>query len=244
MIGSINFDLQSFEASHKEVKKVYQKLDETTSRKTLIEAGNEGLLNALLKHFAMREKEPRKSSGFPCFGQQYPKRYFWRGTRGLSVSEKTRITLSSPSRMEGQVSINSPALAHKLSANPPEIKPKGGRRYLAIPASPIAAAWDGMPRDFPGGLRFAFSLTPEGHWLPSLIAAANYKKRLKDGSEKKGFNKEGLTRGANAGANDVAFWLVHKVKTRHDPNAMPSANTQHDAATAAVKTAVRKLLSR
>jgi hypothetical protein len=126
----------------KEAKKVYQKLDETTSRKTLIEAGNKGLLNALLKHFAMREKEPRKNSGFPCFGQQYPKRYFWRGTRGLSVSEKTRITLSSPSRMEGQVS-----------------------RWLT----------------------FAFSLTPGGHWLPSLIAAANYKKRLKDGSEKKGF---------------------------------------------------------
>ena len=239
MIDSINFDLQSFEASHKEAKKVYQKLDETTSRKTLIEAGNEGLLNALLKHFAMREKEPRKSSGFPCFGQQYPKRYFWRGTRGLSVSEKTRITLSSPSRMAGQVSVNSPALAHKLSTNPPEIKPKGGRRYLAIPASPIAAAWDGMPRDFPGGLRFAFSLTPDGHWLPSLIAAANYKKRLKDGSEKKGFGK-----GANAGANDVTYWLVHKVKTRHDPNAMPSRSTQHDAATAAVRTAVRKLLTR
>ena len=115
---------------------------------------------------------------------------------------------------------------------------------MAIPASPIAAAWDGMPRDFPGGLRFAFSKTPDGHWLPSLIAAANYKKRLKDGSERKGFNKEGLTRGANAGANDVAYWLVHKVKTRHDPNAMPTHAVQQDAATSAVRMAVRKLLLR
>ena len=145
--------------------------------------------------------------------------------------------------MEGQVSVNSPALAHKLSTNPPEIKPKGGRRYLAIPASPIAAAWDGMPRDFPGGLRFAFSLTPDGHWLPSLIAAANYKKRLKDGSERKGYNQEGEIRGANAGANDVAYWLVHKVKTRHDPNAMPTRSALHDAATVAVGAAVRKLLA-
>ncbi|MBE6396671.1 MAG: hypothetical protein E7046_06685, partial [Lentisphaerae bacterium] len=87
MATSINFDLQAFEASHEEAKKVYYKLDEYTSRKTLIEAGSKGLLNALLKHFAMREKEPRKSSGFPCFGLQYPKRYFWRGTRGLSVAE-------------------------------------------------------------------------------------------------------------------------------------------------------------
>jgi hypothetical protein len=51
----------------KEAKKVYQKLDETTSRKTLIEAGNKGLLNALLKHFAMREKEPRKKLWLPLF---------------------------------------------------------------------------------------------------------------------------------------------------------------------------------
>ena len=146
--------------------------------------------------------------------------------------------------MEGQVSVNSPALAHKLSTNPPEIKPKGGRRYLAIPASPIASAWDGMPRDFPGGLRFAFSLTPDGHWLPSLIAAANYKKRLKDGSERKGFTKEGSIRGANAGANDVAYWLVHKVKTSHDPRAMPRQSDQTKSATEAVRAAVRKLLSR
>lgn len=239
MITSINFDLKAFETSHKEVKKVYQKLDEYTSRKDLIEAGNRGLLNALIKHFAMREKEPSKSSGFPCFGQRYPKRYFWRGVRGNSVAEKTRITLSSPSRLIGQVSIESPALAHKLAPSPPPIRPKGGRRYLAIPANPIAAAWDGMPRDFPGGLRFAFSKTPDGHWLPSLVAAANYKRRRKDGSESKSFSGKG-----NAGENDVAYWLVHKVQTRHDPRAMPRQSDQTKSATEAVRAAVRKLLSR
>lgn len=239
MIASIEYDVQAFEGSKKDAEKVYKKFGEEPSKRTMIEAANEGLLNALRRHFAMREKEQPKSTGFPWFGQRYPKRYFWRGTKGVSVYENTRITLSSPSRLVGQISINSPALAHKLASNPPPIRPKGGRKYLAIPASPVAASWTGRPRDFPGGLRFAFSRTRDGHWLPSLIAAANYKKRRKDGSETKGFGK-----GANAGQNDVAYWLVHKVRTRSDPRAMPSPHDQTRAATAAVRTAIRNLLAR
>lgn len=177
MIDSVEFDLQAFEASENEADKAFRKFGEEPSRKAMIDAANEGLISALRKHFSQREQEMPKSTGFPWFGQHYPKRYFWRGTRGTSVAEQIRVTISSPSRLIGQVSINSPALAHKLSMNPPEIRPKGGRRLLAIPANPIAASWDGMPRDFPGGLRFAFSKTPDGNWLPSLIAASNYKRR-------------------------------------------------------------------
>ena len=153
MIDSVEFDLQAFEASQAEARKAYEKLGEDSSRKELIEAANDGLISALSRHFAMREKEMPKSTGFPWFGQHYPKRYFWSGSRGMSVSERIRVTLSSPARLVSQVSINSPALAHKLASSPPDIKPKGGRRYLAIPANPIAAAWDDMPRNFPGGLR-------------------------------------------------------------------------------------------
>jgi len=240
MIDSVEFDLQVFEACQKEAEKNLEKLQTDASRKTLIEAANEGLISALRKHFAMREKEMPKSSGFPWFGQHYPKRYFWRGTRGTSVAEQIRVTLSSPARLVGQVSINSPALAHKLAKNPPVVKPKGGKRYLAIPANPIAASWDGMPRDFPGGLRFAFSKTPDGHWLPSLIAASNYKHRVKKtGRETKKFDGTG-----NAGQNEIVYWLVHKMKSRHDPSAMPMQRVQTNAATAAVRTAVQRLLAR
>lgn len=240
MINSVEFDLKAFEDSQAEVEKVIKKLDQGPARKALIDAANEGLIVALRKHFALREKELPKSSGFPYFGQHYPKKYFWRGTRGTSVSEQIRVTFASPSRLVGQVSINSPALAHKLASNPPDIKPKGGNRYLAIPANPIAASWDGMPRDFPGGLRLAFSKTPDGHWLPSLVAASNYKKRSKKtGSESKSFGKS-----ANAGRNEVVYWLVHKAKSRHDPNAMPTQQTQTTAATSAVRTAVKRILAR
>lgn len=240
MIDSVEFDLQAFEATEKEAEKMFNKLGETPARKTIIEAANEGLVNALRRHFAMREKEMPKAAGFPWFGQRYPKRYFWRGTRGNSVAERIRVTLSSPARLVGQVSIASPALAHKLAENPPPIKPKGGRKYLAIPANSIAAAWDGMPRDFPGGLRFAFSMTPDGHWLPSLIAAENYKHRAKrSGRERKKFDGTG-----NAGANDVVYWLVHQVKTRRDMSAMPAQRVQTTAVTAAVRAAVQRILAR
>lgn len=239
MIGNIDIDFHLFEQSRAEAEKVIEKLDRGPSRKVIIDAGTEGLISALRKHFALREKEMPKSSGFPWFGQRYPKKYFWRGTRGTSVSEQIRVTLSSPSRLIGQVSINSPALKHKLATNPPDIRPKGGRRCLAIPANPIAASWDGMPRDFPGGLRLAFSKTPDGHWLPSLVAASNYKKRSKKtGSESKSFG-----RSANAGANEVVYWLVHKVKSRHDPAALPTQRDQTNAVTRAVRTAVQRILT-
>lgn len=240
MIGNIDIDFHRFEQSRAEAEKVIEKLDRGPSRKAIIDAGTEGLISALRKHFAQREGEMPKSSGFPWFGQRYPKKYFWRGTRGTSVSEQIRVTLASPSRLLGQVSINSPALKHKLATNPPDIRPKGGRRYLAIPANPIAASWDGMPRDFPGGLRLAFSKTPDGHWLPSLVAASNYKKRSKkSGSESKSFGGS-----ANAGANEVVYWLVHKVKSRHDPAALPTQRAQTNAVTSAVRTAVNRILAR
>ena len=215
MIDSIEFDQRAFEASTKGAERSFRRFEEPSARKTLIEAANAGLANALRRHFAMREREAPKSSGFPWFGQTYPKRHFWYGTRGDSVADRIRVTLSSPARLAGRVSINSPALAHKLAANPPEIRPKGGRRYLAIPANPTAAAWAGRPRDFPGGLRFAFSKTPDGNALPSLVAAGG-----------------------------GAYWLVHKARTRRDPNAMPSHGDQSRAATSAVSAAVRQILAR
>ena len=171
MINSVEFDLQAFEATKKEAEKAFRKLGETPARKVLIEAANDGLVNALRRHFAMREQEMPKSTGFPWFGQPYPKRYFWQGTR-----------------------------------------------------------------DFPGGLRFAFSKTPDGSWLASLVAAGNYKR--KDG-------RLAMTgRGGKDGANDVVYWLVHKVRTRHDPHAMPTQESQLNAATAAVMIAVLKILAK
>ena len=235
----VSVDSKALEASMNGAEKAIKFLEDPETRKTLIEAGNEGLMNALRKHFASREKEPHSTFGFPWFGQSYPKKYFWRGTRGTSVAEKMKVTLSSPARLEGRITIESPALAHKLDPSPPEIKPKGGRKFLAIPANPTAAQWDGMPRDFPGGLRFAFSKLPSGAWLASLVAAANYKR-----SQKGKTKLVTSDNGGEEGENEVVYWLVHKVETAHDPNALPKREAQTLATSSAIRIALQRILQK
>lgn len=205
------------------------------SRKAIIEAANAGLVNGLRRHFRQRERAPGRSDGFPWFGQAYPKRYFWYGTRGTSVAERIRVTLSDPERMAGRMTISSPALARMVSPNPGPIRPTGSRRCLAIPASPLAAGWTGMPRDFPGGLRFAFSRTPDGHWLPSLVAASNVRRTSRGAG--------GVAKGGKTGAGAVVYWLVHKANPRRDPEALPTAGEQRAAVRDAVAAAVRRILA-
>ena len=229
----MNIQVDVDDAQIKAATKAVSFLEDAGNRKTVIEAANEGLANALRRHFSNREREPH-AVGWWNIGQgAFPKRYFWRGTRGTSVAEKIRTTLVSPARLEAQIAIDSPALAHKLNPNPPPIRPKGGRRYLAIPVNPNSAQWTGMARDFPGGLRFAYSRLA-GHWLPCLIAASNYK------NGKGRFTSSG--KGTKTGENEVVYWLVHQVATRHDPRALPDANEQRSAVQGAVMTAVANLL--
>ena len=208
-------------------------LENEDNRRTLIEAANEGLASALRRHFAAREREPHVV-GWWNNGATYPKRYFWRGTRGTSVAEHIRTTLVSPQRLEAQVSIDSPALKHKLAQNPQPIRPTGGRKYLAIPASPQAAQWTGTARDFPYKLRFERWRRPNGSWISALIARQNF--LTKSGR----WNKSGKAK-LRQGQGQVVYWLVHQVRTRHDPNALPSNSTMSSAVNAAVSNAIRHI---
>mgnify|MGYP006931930845 FL=1 len=220
---TVSLDENTLERGLQAARKSFSCADNPAFRKTLVEAGVAGIVNALRKHFREREREPENRFGFPKFGQSYPKRYFWYGTRGTSVAERIRIVRTSPAALDGQVAVNSPALAHKLSTNPPPIVPKGGRKYLAIPASPEAAGWSGRPRDFPGGLRLAFSRVPGSgdRWLPSLVSATQ--------------------KGAVSGSPQ--YWLVRKVLTRHDPQALPSNAALQDAAVSAIRSTVSRRTS-
>lgn len=233
MSVEITFDERLFDETRKAVERHINQLNRPECRKELIEAANQGVVNALRRHFAERQKEQPKSTGFPWFGQAYPKRYFWHGSRGNSLSDKIRKS-SFPSRMEGWVGIDSPALKHKLAVNPPPITPKGGRRYLAIPANPNAAEWEKEPRNFPAELAFRYRPTPDGHWLPCLVAESNYKKvngRLASSGK-----------GGKSGEQTVVYWLVHQVRTKRDPNALPTEEVMKDSATSAVASVVRRLV--
>ena len=226
MISSIDIDRAAFDASRKEADRAVARLGEPAARKLMLESAHGGLIKALQRHFSAREKEPH-ATGWWNVGQTFPKRYFWRGTRGDSVYEKIKVSAFDIEKMESVVTVESPALKHKIAKNPPAIRPKG-HRYLAIPASAAAANWQGMPRDFPGGLRIAHSRTPGGRWLLSLVAARS--------TNRKSPNPPTAT-------PQPLYWLVHKVKTRHDPNALPPKADQIAAATSAVKSAIRIILS-
>ena len=78
----LDFDERLFNETRRAVERTVDALDRPEARKELIGAANQGVVNALRRHFAKRQQEQPKSRGFPWFGQIYPKRYFWRGTRG------------------------------------------------------------------------------------------------------------------------------------------------------------------
>lgn len=209
----------------------------------VVEAAGEGVRAATIRHFREREKEPRKSEGFPAFGQEYPKRHFWAGTRGNSVAE----AVGKGERKGGEltISINSPALAHKANPNPPEIRPKGGRRYLAIPANARAAGFDGPARDFmPGNLAFGFARTPDGRWLPALVAKGHYLRRVSKGARAGQLAVAKASQRATEGAGDAQFWLVRKVRTPHDPKALPDEGALAEEAAAAAEAALRSFAGR
>ena len=227
-------DIDIDESKLKATAKSVSFLEDERNRRTVIEAANEGLASAIRRHFATREKDSHRIGWWNLGHGAFPKRWFWRGTRGTSLAENLRTVQISPAKLETTVAVNSPALAHKLNRNPPPIRPKGGRRYLAIPANPVSAQWSGMARDFPGGVRFAYSRL-FGHWLPSLVAATNYKK-YKSSKRNRLAESDG-----KSGENEVVYWLVHKVQTRYDQNAMPSSRVQHSSVQSAVASAVAQL---
>lgn len=218
-IPILNIDKKLLEASSKAVEKRISMLDTTASRKTLIESATAALVNSLRRHFREKEQLPHTTSGFPCYGKNYPKRYFWYGNHGTSIAESIRSE-SNPSSLTANVNIKSPPLARKLDPQAAPITPKRAK-YLAIPASLEAASWRGMPRDFPTALSLTYSKTQDGHWLPSLVAQSKNSKS----------------------SATVHYWLVHQTNPRSDPQAMPSRAVQTAAVASALKTALRKLFS-
>jgi len=203
---------------------------------TVAEAAAAGVRNALIKHFRARQAEPRNHAGFPAFGQVYPSRNFWFGVRGDSVAEAVSQPVLHGAGY-AEININSPALAHKLAKSPPPITPKGDRQYLAVPAAPAAAAWEGMPRDFPVRMKFGYAPTPEGRWLPALVAEDNWFVRSKSGKQKRVSPDAKNARGIR----QPIFWLIRKARTKHDPRALPGTDTLRTAAEKAAARAVRTL---
>ena len=221
----------TIECNIEPARKLLGKLD-AASVEAILRNAAVGVRNAAIRHFRSRNSEPARSDGFPRFGESWPKSNFWSGV-AKSVGE---VAVQGDT---ATISISSPALAHKADTNPPVIKPKGGRRYLAIPANARSAGWVG-PKDSPIELRFGFAPTPEGHWMPALLAKRDHLRTVKKG-KKAGQRVMAAERSATTGVSTVQYWLVHKVQTKHDPNALPSNESLTTAATRAAQTALNQL---
>jgi len=224
---------------------VFKRLLSSGFRKEVLDAAAQGMTVEARAHFARREAEPRDNSGFPRFGQAWPKSNFWKGTRGKSVAEKIGKPVVDPGAGTATVAIDSPALAHKANPNPPPIRPGGGRKYLAIPANPLTAAWDGRPRDFPvqgGEMKFGYAQTPEGRTMPALVAGDNYFRRVARGRNAGRAQLATGRRLATEGAGHVLFWLVAKAQIKHDPDALPPKERLGEAAQKAAGGVFKRLL--
>lgn len=215
-------------------KQLLGKLD-ATAMQTVLQAAAAGARNASIKHFRTRNSEPAKSEGFPRFGESWPKSNFWSGV-AKSVGE---VVVQGDT---ATIVIDSPALAHKADTNPKPITPKGGRKYLAIPANARAASYAGMPRDFLGGaMRFGFAQTPDGATLPALLATRDHLKTVKRGNKAGQRLATAIDAQQTSGHGEVQYWLVRKVQTKHDPNAMPSSESLTTAATRAATSALNRI---
>jgi len=206
-----------------------------TAMQTVLQAATAGVRVSVIKHFRSRNSEPANSSGFPRFGESWAKSNFWSKVAN-SVGE------TSIQGDTATIAIASPALAHKADINPPAITPKGGRKYLAIPANARAAANPGMPRDFLGGsMRFGFGQTPDGRMMPALLATRDHMRTIKRGNKAGQRVATTIDAQQTSGHGDVQYWLVRKVQTKHDPNAIPQDDVLVTAASRAASAAIRQL---
>jgi len=204
-----------------------------TSVRVVTQAAGAGVRAALIRHFRSRNSEPASSAGFPRFGQQYPKSNFWSNV-AKAVGE---VTVQGDT---ATINIDSPALAHKADLNPSPITPKGGRRFLAIPANARAAGWQGMPKDFPVDMRFGYAKTPEGRMMPALLATRDHLRTIKRGKNAGQRAATSIDAQQTSGHGEAQYWLVRKVQTKHDPNAIPSNEALTIAATRAGEMAARQ----
>ncbi len=172
-----------------------------------LQAAAMGVRVALDKHILMRQSEPRKD-GFPMQG-------FWVGNNGRSVREAIQ-----PTEYNGDtatIRIKSAPLAHKVDTNPPPITPKGGKKYLTIPALAEAS---GLPA---GNFNLKFGY------------------RKKDGSVPKD-GERGFPALFEPSSNRIFYWLARKVQTPHDPRAMPDEKDLQQTAVQHAEAALKKLV--
>jgi hypothetical protein len=185
----LHLDLQISDGIGPHLQKTLAALQNT---RPLMQRIGETLTRYILAHFTERDAQPNVKG--------WPKRHFW-STEGIRKTALTRVDESM-----AEVSIASPAIAHKLTGG--VVTPKRGRA-LAIPAT--AEAYKAIKPSAMAEDRLEFIPLNLGGLVGMLVERQHDTLR----KTKKGF-RQGETRGGN-----VWFWLMAKVTHKPDPNALP-----------------------
>lgn len=165
-----------------------------------IKAASRGVANETRSFYSGLEASRPNKQGFP-------RQHFWAAVR-RSVNNPV---IQSPK--EATVSITHVALRQRIQGG--TIRPKGGKKYLTIPAT--SEAYGKRAREF-SNLRFGFAENRFGNLAPALVENSGQRvafgRRRKDGTSK-------VTPGAEIGGK-AFFWLVRQVYQPADPAAMPT----------------------
>lgn len=189
------------------------------ARRTITEGAAMGIEAALRDHFMDLQRRPRKD-GLDAVG-------FWSGTDGNSVAEQISGHVVTDDG-HAAVTIDSPELRHKIDGGTIAAKDYG-HKYLTIPANNEAAQAPQGARSFATEIEWVPD--EDGVVRPALVAASNYVKTSrsrKTGEVRRKYQADSAK--ANAGAGDVLFWLVRKVKHQPMPEALPADQALGDAA--------------
>lgn len=201
-----------------------------SARRTVLEGAAMGIEAALRDHFMDLQGRPRKD-GFQPVG-------FWFGSDGDSVAEQISGHVVTDDG-HASVTIDSPKLRHKIDGG--TIKASDyGHTFLTIPANNEAAHAPQGARSF--ATQIEWVPDEDGVVRPALVAAGNYvrtSRSRKTGEVRRKYQADSAK--ANAGAGDVLFWLVRKVKHEPMPEALPTDEALGDAAREAALDALAAL---
>ena len=186
----------------------------------------------LRNHFAGLQRRPRRD-GLRSTG-------FWFGADGNSVAEHITGGQTNPDGT-AQITIASPELGHKIKGGTIRAADYG-HPYLTIPANDEAAAAPQGARSF--RTRIEWVEHPDGGVRPALVAEGNYvAARRNNKTGKVSRRVTHVAARANAGADDVLFWLVRQVTHQPMADALPTQSTLDNAAFEAAEDAIAGLVA-
>ncbi|MDP2227283.1 MAG: hypothetical protein Q8J78_07370 [Moraxellaceae bacterium] len=161
---------------------------------------------------------------------KFGRNYYARAARSVSSRSAGGFAL---------VSINHVGIRQRLNGG--TIRPKAGKRFLTIPATP--EAYGMRAREF-SDLKVGRAINPRGRIQWALIRKASTAISFTRRKQKDGSVKIKVRPGELRAGGEVIFWLVSRVTQRKDPSVLPTTQQMAAVGVAAAENRVTRLAAR